>query len=162
MPGLNSLKIPSSPESIAISLAVVGGTGFLIYKFIKKELKDATNQRKNKKLFEKEIDKNIKASYPPSQFVTWADKIDDAFSDYYFDFTDEDAIYNILRQLKTNNDWLELNKAFGMRTYYDAFSFDYFFGKKANLLTTLQIELDSKEKAKCNAILKSKGIKYRI
>jgi hypothetical protein len=76
--------------------------------------------------------------------------------------TDEEAIFSIMRQLKTNNDWLELMKAYGLRTYYDPTSLTYITGKKINLLTALQLELDTKEKSKVNTILKNKGIRYRV
>jgi hypothetical protein len=64
--------------------------------------------------------------------------------------------------LKTNNDWLELMKAYGKRTYYDPTSASYIFGKDINLLTALQLELSTAEKNKANTILKNNGIKYRI
>jgi hypothetical protein len=64
----------------------------------------------------------------------------------FFDFTDEEAIYSIMRKLKTNNDWLELMKAYGKRKYYDPTSATYIFGKDINLITALQLELDTKEK----------------
>ena len=150
-----------TPIKTAIALGIGGLTAVGLYKLLKKEIKDGRDEKKNSKLFESEKEgKDL--SYKPSQFITWADKINDAFSDYNFNGTDEEAIYSIMRKLKTNNDWLELNKAFGLRTYYDVFSPEYFFGKKANMITTLQMELDTQEKAKVNSILKSKGIKYRI
>ena len=67
-----------------------------------------------------------------------------------------------MRKLKNNTDWLELMKAYGMRTYYDPFNLSYITGKDINLLKALQNELDTKEKNKVNYILKSKGITYRI
>ena len=150
------------PIKTAIALGIGAAVAYGLYKVVGKELKGAVNDNKNKKLFEKEKDPKIKLTYGPSQYITWADKIEDSFSDYWFDGTNEDQIYSIMRYLKNNNDWLELNKAYGLRTYDDAFSPEYFFGKKANMLTTLQIELDSTEKNKVNKILKSNGIKYRI
>jgi len=113
-------------------------------------------------MFEEEKDAKVALTYKPSQYVTFADKIEDAFNANWLDFTDEEAIYSIMRQLKTNNDWLELMKAYGKRMYYDPSSATYIFGKNINLLTALQLELDTKEKNKVNTILKNKGIRYRI
>ena len=67
-----------------------------------------------------------------------------------------------MRKFKNNTDWLELMKAYGMRTYYDPFSVTYITGKEINLIKAMQLELDTTEKNKVNAILKSKGITYRI
>ena len=91
-----------------------------------------------------------------------ADKIEDAFNMQWFDGTDEEAIYTVMRQLKNNNDWIELNKAYGDRTYYDPTSFTYIFGKPINMVKGLQLELDSNEKKKVNTILGLRGITYRI
>ena len=101
-------------------------------------------------------------SYKPSQYITWADKIEDSMTANFLDFTDEEAIYSVMRQLKTNNDWLELAKAYGLRKYYDPLSYDYILGKEVNLIKALQLELDTKEKNKINSILKSKNIRYRV
>jgi hypothetical protein len=150
------------PIKTVLAIGIGAGIAFGMYKLISNELADAIKKKKNKKLFDEEIDKEIIASYKPSQYVTWADKMQDAFQLNWFDGTDEEAIYNILRKLKNNTDWLELMKAYGMRSYYDPFSLTYITGKEINLIKALQLELDTKEKNKVNAILKSKGITYRI
>lgn len=148
------------PIKTAIAIGIGGLFGYGIYKLVGKELKEAIQKSKNKKLYENEKEPNVALSYPPSQFISWADKIEDAFNVNWLDFTDEDAIYSIMRKLKTNNDWLELNKAYGLRLYYSIP--DYPFGKDLNMVKTLQAELDTKEKNKVNSILKSKKIKYTI
>lgn len=148
------------PIKTAIALGIGAGIAVGLYKILKKDIKGAINKSRNEKIFEKEKAPNVKLSYPATQYMAWADKLESAFEDFWG--TDEDAIYSILRKLKTNNDWLELNKAFGLRNYLDLYDEEFFLGKKVNLLRWFQLELDSKETAKCNAILKSKGIKYRI
>lgn len=150
------------PIKTAIAIGIGAAIALGLYKIVGKELKEAIQKRKNKKLFESEQDPKVVLTYKPSQYITWADKIEDAFNVSWLDFTDEDAIYSIMRKLKTNNDWLELMKAYGKRKYYDPTSATYVFGKDINLLTALQLELDTTEKNKVNAILKSNGIKYRI
>ena len=149
------------PIKTALAIGIGGLFAYGLYKLTSKELKEAIQKQKNKKIYEKEQDPKVKLSYPPSQYITWADKIEDAFNVNFLDFTDEDAIYSIMRKLKTNNDWLELNKAYGLRSYYSA-SPTYLFGKDINMVKTLQEELDTSEKNKVNAILKSKGITYKI
>lgn len=150
------------PIKTAIAIGIGALTAVALYKIVGKEIKEAIQKKKNKKLFDEEKDPKVQLSYKPSQYITWADKIEDAMNVNWLDFTDEDAIYNIMRKLKTNNDWLELMKAYGMRKYYDPISTEYVFGKDVNLLKALQLELDTKEKNKVNTILKSKGIRYRI
>lgn len=150
------------PIKTAIAIGIGALTAVALYKIVGKEIKAAIQKKKNQKLFESEKEPNVKLTYKPSQYIAWADKIEDAMNVNWFDFTDEDAIYSIMRKLKTNNDWLELMKAYGKRTYYDPTSATYIFGKSVNLLTALQLELDTKEKNKINVILKNNGIKYRV
>jgi hypothetical protein len=162
----NASKTRDPKEKRPIKTAIAIGIGTAIalgvYKVVGKEIKEAIKKRRNGKLFEKEKDPSVPLSYKPTQYITWADKMEDAFNTSYLNFTDEEAIYSIMRKLKTNNDWLELNKAYGKRTYYNPISPTYIFGKSINMLTSLQLELDTSEKNKVNSILKSKGIKYRI
>ena len=150
------------PIKTAIAIGIGAAIALGMYKVLGKEIKAALQKKKNKQLFEKEKNPSVPLTYKPSQYITWADKIEDAFNVSYLNFTDENAIYSIMRYLKTNNDWLELNKAYGKRTYYNPISPTYIFGKSINMLTSLQLELDTSEKNKVNSILKSKGIKYRI
>ena len=150
------------PIKTAIAIGIGAAIALGVYKVVGKEIKAAFQKKKNKKMFEKEKDPSVPLTYKPSQYITWADKMEDSFNVSYLNFTDEEAIYSIMRKLKTNNDWLELNKAYGKRTYYNPISPEYIFGKSINMLTSLQLELDTKEKNKVNSILSSKGIKYRI
>jgi hypothetical protein len=150
------------PIKTVIAIGIGAGVAYGMYKIIQKELAEAIQKKKNKKMFDEEIDPKIKASYKPTQFVTWADKLEDSFNSNFLDQTDEAAIYSIMRKLKNNTDWLELNKAYGLRSYYDPFSLTYLTGKEINLVKALQMELDSKEKNTVNYILKTKGITYRV
>jgi hypothetical protein len=150
------------PIKTVIAIGIGAGVAYGMYKIVGKELAEAIKKKKNTKLFDEEIDPKINASYKPSQFITWADKLEDSFNSNWLDQTDEAAIYGIMRKLKNNTDWLELNKAYGLRSYYDPFNLTYITGKDINLIKALQMELDSKEKKQVNYILKSKGITYRI
>jgi len=128
---------------------------------IKSELKAKFQEKKNEKLFEEEKNPKIKLTYKPSQYITWADKLEDAILGTTFNNTDEDAIYKIMYYLKSNNDWLELNKAYGIRKWYNS-NIPFHQGTNKNLLAALQADLDTDEKSKVNKILKSNGITYSI
>lgn len=150
------------PIKTAIALGIGAAVAYGLYKLVGKEIQEAVKENKNKKLYEKEKDPKVNLSYKPTQYITWADKLEDATNGTnWFDGTDEEAIYKVIRNLKNNNDWLELNKAYGMRAYYDV-SPEFILGKDTNMVKMLQLELDTTEKEKVNSILKSKGIKYRI
>lgn len=154
-------KSQNQPINTAISYLILGGGCYLLYRLIKKELAAKFQQQKNEKLFEKEQDPKVLLTYKPSQYVTWADKLEDAFLGTTFNNTDEDAIYKVMYYLKTNNDWLELNKAYGIRKWYNS-NIPFHQGTNKNLLSSLQADLDTDEKSKINNILKTKGITYRI
>jgi hypothetical protein len=167
IPLLNALAIKKndkegSPIQNTIALLLLAGGGYLLYRQIKKELADKFQEEKNEKLFEKEKDPNVKLTYKPSQYVTFADKIEDAIIGTTFNTTDEEAIYKVMYYLKSNNDWLELNKAYGIRKWQNMTNPFDFYGTDKNMVASLQADLDTAEKSKVNKILKSNGITYRI
>lgn len=100
--------------------------------------------------------KKSKLSYPLSQYATFANIIETAGFDVG---TDEDAIYSVFRKLKNNADYLQLTKAWGSpnRKIYD-----WGFGYNLTLAQYIRWEMSDSEAKKINAILKSKGIKYRV
>jgi len=110
--------------------------------------------------FEREKTDSKKLSYPKTQYKAWADTLEEAWYEYPFGLgTVEETVYNIMRKLKTNNDWLELQKAYGVRTYYSG---GFAAGNK-NLVESITIEDEGGEmRKKINQILKSKGITYTI
>ena len=133
--------------------------GLVAYKLIRRGGALA-RQFKEGREFEKEKDKNKGLSYPPTQYKSWADTLEESWYEYPFGIgTVEETVYNIIKKLKTNNDWLELQKAYGVRQYYYG-GFPY--GNKT-LVETIAIEDDGGEmRKKINSILKSKGITYTI
>jgi len=164
LPELLTLKKGQKATPLQNVIAVgAGAIGvFFLYKIVRKELQDAFKKAKDRRQWDKEKEPDKNNSYKPSQYIALADKIEDAFNMQYFNGTDEEAIYWVMRQLKNNNDWIELNKAYGDRTYYDPTSFTYVFGKPINMVKGLQLELDTNEKKKVNTILAQRGITYRI
>jgi len=156
-----------SPETwIKLGVFIAGGVAVAfgvkkVLDFFKPERK---RQESEKKDIESELEKESKqqkATYPKSQYSAFASTIAEAI---FGAGTDEGAIFGVFRQLKNNTDYLSLLKAWGSPTrqvFPDFFLF-YDTGKKLTLPAALRYDLDSQECAKINAILKSKGIKYRI
>ena len=145
---------------------IVGGVVVIAYlfskrigRFFNKNIKDIQEDID----YNKELDKS-KESYPKTQYKNFADSIEKAFNPYGYGYgTDEESIYNVMRRLKTNNDWLLLNKAFGVREYIDyslnPFGTTYNF----NMVEMINYEDEGAEmRNKINAILKSKNLKYRM
>jgi hypothetical protein len=147
------------------SIAVVGlGVGFayVISKYIRRNIDGIIKKRREGKEYKDE--QKGKLSFPPTQYKAWADGIQSAYDPYgtFGAGTDEDTIYNILRKLKTSDDWLQLQKDYGVRDYTD-YTYNPFGTKtKLNLVESLNQELSGSEKNKINEILKSKNITYRI
>ncbi|NBV77944.1 hypothetical protein EBR66_07295 [bacterium] len=148
-----------NPINTAVSYVILLGGGYLFYRLIQNQLKAKIKEKKNEQLFEQEQNKNKKLTYKPSQYIAFADKIEDACNGTIFNPTDEEAIYKVMYYLHTNDDWLELNKAFGIRKYYAT---QLSTGEDKNMQQFLQGDLDTQEKSKVNKILAQNGIKYRI
>ena len=76
--------------------------------------------------------------------------------------TDEDAVYTILGQLKTQADWVNLKrkyeKAFEELDWFSTHVFSFFERLTGNLPHDLQSELTKKELARCRSILEDNGI----
>lgn len=134
------------------------GTGiFLAYKLFTKGSMTA-RQIKERSEFGKE--QKGKLSFPKTQYKSWADSLEKAWYEYPFGIgTDEQAVYSIFSKLKNNNDWLELQKAYGVRTYYDG----GFAAGNYNLVEALNVEDQQSEmRDRINKMFKSKGITYRL
>lgn len=98
------------------------------------------------------------ATYPNSQFLAWANRLEQAMFDVG---TDEDAIFEIFSQLRNNTDFLTLKAAFGVRNYTGGF-LPGMVSDDLSLDGWIQQELDSSERAELNNILSQRGITYRI
>jgi hypothetical protein len=131
--------------------------GFIAYNLITKG-KRIGRQIKESSEFGKE--QKEKLSYPKTQYKSWADSIEKSFYPTVFGIgTDEETIYSIIRKLKNNSDWLELQKAYGVRPYYQGgFKYDDY-----NLVESINIEDENAEmRNRINGILSTKKISYRI
>lgn len=142
-----------------ISVAVVGGVIYAVYKLSKNFSPEQQRSQEEKQEIESELQKEVKKnplSFPLSQYKSWADQIEVAGFGLG---TDEDAIYSIFRKLKNNADYLALKQAWGKptrKTYDWAVPLDY------SLSQFLRYEMSDSEITKLNNILQSKGITYRV
>ena len=148
------------PIKTVVAIGIGAFTGLALYRILQKDLQNLINKRKNEKIWDREIDENKKLTYKPSQYLTWADSLQAAFDPGWLDGTDEETIYRILKKLKNNNDWLELQKAYGTREYSS--NFTGFPSKKITLVKALNEELDGDEKKYINLIFANRKITYRL
>ena len=141
------MKAKDSQKYIIPALATLA----LVFLLKKSPAKQAQQQISN------EIDRS-KLSYPLSQYDAWANKLEQAFFDWG---TNETSIYEVFRNLKNNNDFLQLKKAFGIRQYTGGILPGILSGK-LNLDGFIEQELNSSEQKYINGILASKSITYRV
>jgi hypothetical protein len=164
----NNLQRQKVSPDTWIKLGIWVGAGVGIAFGVKKVLDYFKPERKRDESEKKDIESELeaeakknKATYPKSQYAAFCSTIAEAI---FGGGTDEAAIYNVFRSLKNDTDYLSLVKAWGSPTrqvFPDYFVF-YSTGKKLTLPAALRYDLEPSECAKINAILKSKGIKYRI
>jgi hypothetical protein len=151
-------SLPSWAKGV-ISVAVVGGIIYAVYKLSKNFNPEQQRNDQEKQEIETELQKEVKKkplTYPLSQYKSFADQIEVAGFGLG---TDEEAIYSIFRKLKNNADYLALKQAWGKptrKTYDWAVPLDY------TLSQFLRYELSDSEITKLNNILQSKGITYRV
>ncbi|NOY50444.1 MAG: hypothetical protein GXO88_07780 [Chlorobi bacterium] len=92
-------------------------------------------------------------SYAKSQYQNFADALLSSFQGTWGD--DEDAIYDVFRQMKTDSDVLQLELAWGKRTFFTIRDGLYYSATLSEVLTG---QLSNKEIAKVNEILSGNGI----
>ena len=152
------IKLPVEAKiAVGVAAVAVGTAAFLIFR---KVINDGRDRREEKEKLENTTNViNTEAdaweaggqalTMPALQYIALADQIELATEGPWYDPTNEDAIYSALMQLKNNRDYLELVKAYGMRDGY-------------TLQSSIQGDMSPSEIAKCNQILQSSGITYRI
>lgn len=150
--------LPSWAKGI-ISVGIIAGVGYVIYKVTQKLGEEPKRDADEDKQIQTELEIEIKKSpltYGPSQYATFANNIQEAGYDVG---TDEEAIYSIFRKIKNNADYLALLKAWGKptRTVYE-----WGIGRKKTLTQFLKSEMDNTEIRKINTILSNNKVKYRV
>lgn len=156
--GTNKLNANSY---VRIGLWIAGGlvTAWGVSKVLKILRPEYKREQNEQKTIVGELESETKKTgltYPQSQYAAFANIIETAGFDVG---TDEAAIYNVFRNLKNNADYLALTNAWGKPTRK---IYDWGFGYDMTLPQFIRWEMDNNEVAKINAILKSKGIKYRM
>ena len=142
-----------------VAVAVIGVAGYAFFKLTQKLGDSEEADRKEEGEVQNELAEESKkkpASYPDSQYRTFANTIETAGFDVG---TDEAAIYSTFRKLKNNTDYLKLLTAWGKpnRKIYD-----WGMGYNYTLPQYIRYEMNDSEVKKVNDILSSKGIKYRV
>lgn len=153
---------PSAAGIIAVLLAGSAAYYFFVYKPKKdKEKEEKKGSQENLNAVSQEIQiltQNNKPSYSPAQYSSWANAIFTACDGYA---TDEDAIYDVFKNMKIKLDVLELIKAFDIRTVSSgAWSLEP--DVTGDLPTVLTSELKASEKKVINDDLQQKGIDYKF
>ena len=160
--------LPAWSQGI-ISIAIVGGVGFIAYKLYKtyqeaKALESSTEENKSTADEAKDLlKKGAKPTLSKSQLNNIVNGIKQSFLDY--DLLTRAHVQPFYRELvKVNNniDMLNLLTAYGTQTIdfpFTRFSANDFTG---TLTTTAKNFLNTKEIEAGNNILARKGIKYRL
>lgn len=130
--------------SIILTIIVV-----LIFVFIginRKNKRIASNREKIQKYEDEIIDDNV--SFSDSEFLNLANKIDNAMGNWFQD-DNEQAVYSVFMQMKTNSDVLKLQSVFGTR--HGKLLFDY-----------IRDHFNNEEIQKINDILTQRNISINI
>lgn len=108
-------------------------------------------------------------TYTDLQFTSWADQIQEQFSgcDYSIAMPWEltasgKTVNNILKQLRTNGDFLKLVTVYGVREYDQCGVWPVSGNFKGNLYQAVADELEAEEINTLNNTLSGKGISYRF
>jgi hypothetical protein len=124
-----------------IQIALAGGGLYVVYKTYNLLFKNAQEQT-NKAIQDqtkKELDvvlRNTKLSYPPSQYLAWANII---YNSTMYGLGDNyGAVKQVLLLMKNNADVLKLVQAYGSRQNY---VFGIPQGEKRDLFTNIRAEL---------------------
>jgi hypothetical protein len=147
--------LPPWAKGVA-TLAILGGVGYGIYKLIKNinKIDDKIADNKEEKTLKEQGQKNW---YSASQYKEIAETFHGNALDTYniFDRGNEDALYKLAGQIKSDLDMIEIRKAFGEKRC--AYTFNYM-----PLQAWVNCMYDADEIKTANDILLSKKITFRF
>lgn len=174
--------------SWAKGVVVIGGIAIVYFttKSILKRVRLSAESKKDRETIQTQQNeiKNLettgaKASFPESQYKTWASQLksqfdgcDGSFGRPILQFIPPTWLGNIMwsnsgamtanifYKLKNDIDFLKLSSAFGVATYDQCGLFNGDF--KGNLQSAIVDELDENERISINKILNKNGISYSI
>ncbi len=82
------------------------------------------------------------------------------YNAFNFPGTDEETVYKIFGNLKSEQDVADLIQAYGKKTLYGVTPFDTLWN--GSLIEAVKSEMDEDEIAKLNQVLNQKGIAYKF
>lgn len=148
-----------------IAVGVLAGVGYAVYYFTKQlgSVKEGKTEREEDRGWNSELDKlnsndKTKVTLSKAELSSMANKIHAAMDGYG---TDEEAIVKAFRSLKNNADFAGLQAAYGVQVISSG-RWNPEPNFKGNLIASLSTELSDYWVTKINAILKAKGIKYKV
>lgn len=137
-------KLPGWGKAILIIIALI--ILFWLFNYAKGYLTGVKNKATAKGEISQLESMGIQQSYPDQRYQGLADDIENAIAGWG---TDEEAIYDVMRQIKNDIDFLKLQNAFSVRD-------------GENLSQWMRGDLSSSEMASVNSILSSNGVTYRF
>jgi hypothetical protein len=158
MKGLTKLPIE---VRIALAVGIAGGIIYAVYKLftVPRNIEEGKEARQEDREWNRELERCAgRFLLPKAQTDAYANKLFTALNGYG---TDEDAIYETLRKIKSDCDYVALNASYGIREISSG-NWNPEPNFKGNLTSSLVHELGTDERAKVNAILKNNKITYRI
>jgi hypothetical protein len=160
--------LPAWSQGI-ISIAIVGGVGFIAYKLYKtyQEAKALESSTEENKATADEAKNLLKAGVKPtltkSQLTNTVNGIKEAFKDYNaVTRSHVQPFYRELVKVNNNIDMLNLLTAYGTQTIDLPFTTVGKNDYQGTLTTTAKYFLNTDEVKAANNILARKGIKYRL
>ena len=158
------LGLPKWAKGV-VAVALIGGIAYGVYAITKaiknrEENKEDKEEQKDWTSEEEKINKDPKrkATLSPAALSSKANKIFSAMDGYG---TDAEAIVSVFRSLKTDGDFVGLQKAFGIRTI-DSGYLNPAPNFRGTLTAAITDELSNYYKQRINKILTDKKIKYRV
>jgi hypothetical protein len=145
-----------------IALTALAGTVFAVVAVVGvvKNAKDVSGEKQQLNTSKSELkklnDMGIKQSWPDSQYLTWANNMQDALQGCSIDAI---SMLNVLGKLNNDADWLKLSEAFGIREVKGCALAS---NRKVTLQGALSWKLIGDEIENVNAYLKKRGIRYKV
>jgi hypothetical protein len=146
---------------IALAVGIAGGIIYGLYKLftLPGKIEEGKEARQEDREWNRELERCVgRGLLSKAQIDAYANKIFTALDGYG---TDEDAIFETFRRIKSDCDYIALNASYGVReissgTWNPEKNFN------GNLTASLLSELDTNERKKVNDILKANKVTYRI
>ena len=147
---------------IALAVGIAGGVIYGLYKLftLPGRIEEGKEGRQEDREWNRELERCAGRNLlSKAQIDAYANKLFTAMDGYG---TDEEAIYEVFRRIKSDCDYVALNAAYGNGREISSGSWSLESDFKGNLTAALASELSSDERKRVNAILKSNKVNYTI